>query len=163
MRVTCKKNWRFPSQFIKSTPGVNGHTTRAPPGVSHTRANLEPGTSGFSTLRINHYATRGGACIEPVEAEKRHRTSQRGALRGAGPVRGPETLAGCSLDQIPSESHAYIAARYRSGHARVLRGLTRANPHAHVREWVGACECMRACVRVALLSVCVRQSQFVIV
>jgi hypothetical protein len=25
----------------------------------HSRAGLEPGTSGFSTLRINHYAARG--------------------------------------------------------------------------------------------------------
>jgi hypothetical protein len=25
----------------------------------HSRAGLEPGASGFSTLRINHYATRG--------------------------------------------------------------------------------------------------------
>ena len=39
--------------------GVNGHTTRAPPGVPRTRASLEPGTSGFSTLRIDHYATQG--------------------------------------------------------------------------------------------------------
>ena len=55
------KTWGFPSQFIQINQGVNGHTTRAPPGVPHTRASLEPGTSGFSTLRINHYATRGGA------------------------------------------------------------------------------------------------------
>ena len=46
------KTWgsESPSQYIS----VNGHTTRAPPGVPHTRASLEPGTSGFSTLRINH-------------------------------------------------------------------------------------------------------------
>ena len=29
------------------------------PGVPHTRASLEQGTSGFSTLCINHYATWG--------------------------------------------------------------------------------------------------------
>ena len=42
--------------------GVNGHTTRAPPGVPHTRVSLGPGTSGFSTLRINYYLL-GGAHV----------------------------------------------------------------------------------------------------
>ena len=54
--------WDFPSQFIQINQGVKGHTTRAPPGVPRTRAGLEPGTSRFSTQRINHYATRGGRC-----------------------------------------------------------------------------------------------------
>jgi hypothetical protein len=31
----------------------------------HSRAGLEPGTSGFSTLRINHYAARGIQRIYP--------------------------------------------------------------------------------------------------
>jgi hypothetical protein len=35
-----------------------GHTTRALPGVS-LPSGLEPGTSRFSTLRLNHYAARG--------------------------------------------------------------------------------------------------------
>ena len=46
--------------------GVNGHTTRAPPRVPQTRAGLEPETSGFSTLRINHMfqgtGTTGTTC-----------------------------------------------------------------------------------------------------
>ena len=49
----------FPANFMKSTKVLMahyGHTARAPPGVPHTRASLEPGTSGFSTLRFNHYA-----------------------------------------------------------------------------------------------------------
>ena len=53
------KNWGFPSLFIQINQGINGHTTRAPPGVPHTRASLEPKNSGFSTLRIHHYAIRG--------------------------------------------------------------------------------------------------------
>ena len=50
----------FPQPIYQINQGVNGHTTMAPPGVPHTRASLEPETSGFSTLRINHCATRGG-------------------------------------------------------------------------------------------------------
>ena len=38
--------------LINQGVNLNGHTTRAPPGVPHTRASLEPGTSGFLTLRI---------------------------------------------------------------------------------------------------------------
>ena len=49
----------FPSQFIQINQGVKGHNTKASPGVPHTRASFEPGTSRFSTRRINHYATRG--------------------------------------------------------------------------------------------------------
>ena len=43
----------------------NGHT-RAPPGVPHTRTSLKPGTSGSSTLCINHYATRD---LQPQQSE----------------------------------------------------------------------------------------------
>ena len=50
-------NLGFPQPIYQINQGVNGHTTRAPPGVPHTRASLEPGTSGFATRRINHYAT----------------------------------------------------------------------------------------------------------
>ena len=54
----------FPSQFIQVqiNQGITNHTKmvpRPPPGVPHARASLEPGTSGFLTLRIDHYATRG--------------------------------------------------------------------------------------------------------
>ena len=38
------ETWVFPSQFIKSTKVLMA-TTRAPPGVPHTQASLEPGTS----------------------------------------------------------------------------------------------------------------------
>ena len=39
---------------------MNGHTTRAQPKLPPTQASLEPGTSEFSTLLFNHYATWGG-------------------------------------------------------------------------------------------------------
>ena len=64
LRADCwaflpSKTRGFPGRFIQINQGANGRTARAPPGVPHTRAGLEPGTSGFSTRRINHYATRG--------------------------------------------------------------------------------------------------------
>ena len=55
------KTLGFPSQFIQINQGVKGHTTRASPGVPHTRAGLEPGTSRFSTLHINQLG--GGPII----------------------------------------------------------------------------------------------------
>ena len=56
-----------------------------PPGVPHTvtRASIESGISGFSTLRINHYATRGGAgqalfaLSAPLHERGGHRVTRR--------------------------------------------------------------------------------------
>ena len=59
----CTSPWGFPSQFtIKQTkvlmtaPQGRGEGGK---GRYHSRTSLEPGTTGFSTPRINHYATRG--------------------------------------------------------------------------------------------------------
>ena len=60
---TSKTEWgnfpaNFPSQFIKSAKEL----MTTPHGRSlgyHSRARLNPKTSGFSTLRFNHYDTCG--------------------------------------------------------------------------------------------------------
>ena len=49
-------------------PTCYGHTTRAPSRVPHNRASFEPGTSRFSTLRMNHYATRASAFVADTRA-----------------------------------------------------------------------------------------------
>ena len=51
----------FPQPIYEINQGGDDRTSRAPPGVPDPRASLEPGTSGFLTLRINHYATRRGS------------------------------------------------------------------------------------------------------
>ena len=65
-----RKAWGsgIPQPIYLSQPRC--HTTRAPPGVPHTRASLEPRTFGFSTLRlgndgIGNYATRGRGSQRP--------------------------------------------------------------------------------------------------
>jgi hypothetical protein len=47
----------------------------------HSRAGLEPGTSGFSTLRINHYAARG---IQRIYPENRIKIPQGLIILGHG-------------------------------------------------------------------------------
>ena len=100
IRVQDFKNLGFPSQFIQINQGVNGHTTRAAPGVPHTRASLEPGTSGFSTLHINHYGTRGDKMgLSPSQpgplCHSGHAAmalARPGPLRPRRAFRRPETL-----------------------------------------------------------------------
>jgi hypothetical protein len=81
----------------------------------HARADLEPGTSGFSTLRINHYAARGIRTLaasfhwlpETCPGTPLHAGHPRAIAAGPGPARavpnsGPEppgragTPANCS-------------------------------------------------------------------
>jgi hypothetical protein len=53
----------------------------------HSRAGLEPGTSRFSPLRINHYAARGKLDVNflPVNALPARRTRSPAAGDGLGP------------------------------------------------------------------------------
>ena len=61
--ITHPKNLGIPQPIHQINQGVNGHT-RAPPRVPHTRASLEPRTSGFLTLHyINGYATWQGTQV----------------------------------------------------------------------------------------------------
>ena len=68
-----------------------------PQGLPHTRASLEPETSGFSTLHINHYATRGGGGyyyedrIGTVGPVRPRAFDRKRALRAASRRRAPRT------------------------------------------------------------------------
>jgi hypothetical protein len=46
----------------------------------HSRAGLEPGTSGFSTLRLNHYAARGDMMPQLSEQGSTRNTPPRSEL-----------------------------------------------------------------------------------
>jgi hypothetical protein len=48
----------IPQPFYESTKGVMATLQERRLGY-HSRMGLEPGTSRFSTLRLNHYAARG--------------------------------------------------------------------------------------------------------
>ncbi len=59
-RARNLKTWGFPSQFIyQSTKGVMATLQERGRLGYHSQAGLEPGTSRFLTLRLNHYAARG--------------------------------------------------------------------------------------------------------
>jgi hypothetical protein len=61
--ICTYKTWGFPSQFVLINRGVMATLQERRLG-HHSRAGLEPGTSRFSTLRINHYAARPGDMYE---------------------------------------------------------------------------------------------------
>ena len=78
---------KFPQPIYSINQGVNGHTTRAPPGVPHTRASLEPETSGFSPTRRITTTLFGGvtSAQHPGRAEsKRKRGALSAELRRVG-------------------------------------------------------------------------------
>ena len=78
---------KFPQPIYSINQGVNGHTTRAPPGVPHTRASLEPETSGFSPTRRITTTLFGGvtSAQHPGRAEsKRKRAALSAVLRRVG-------------------------------------------------------------------------------
>jgi hypothetical protein len=80
----------------------------------HSRAGLEPGTSRFSTLRINHYAARGMyGFLEAVEIESN------------GPVaisRGERSSRGMGHDpRWPRAEAAFPAAHASLSHTRSER------------------------------------------
>ena len=58
--AVARRTLRIPRPIYHINQGVNGRTARAPPGAPHTRGGLEPGISGFSTLRVNR--SGGSAC-----------------------------------------------------------------------------------------------------
>ena len=96
----------------------------------HTRVRLDPRTSGFSTLCINHYATRGGGVPSDIRVARVRSSARGGDLRVAGPGVWPGT-AGAGNE---TRDASLAPARISSGTTRTRkRGAGQGDPK--LGEW----------------------------